>query len=406
MAVLGWQAGKFTGRNILEVQPKLQIFTWVFNVMPVFFLVGGFANAASWTSASQRGLSFADWLRRRSSRLLRPAIMFVAFWTVLPAIAVMGGLPASVARTGGREVALPLWFLAIYVVTIAAAPPLLAAHRRYGPGVIVTLVAGAAVVDLTNFGAGIPVVGELNYAFVWLAVLELGFLWRDGTLTSRRWLPWVMAFGGLAVMTALVRLVDYPVSMLDLSHATRSNAFPPSFALLALAVWQTGAVLILEGAGNRALQHMKLWLLVVQANSMIMTMYLWNMSAVVLAAVILLPTGIFPQPVPLSASWLALRVVWILACAVCLIPFVLGFRWAERPTEPPPASGPGLLSTIVAVAGVAASAAGLGILADVAFPVPGQGPLVPGIGVALFALGALLLEVNPFAKGVTLNASN
>jgi hypothetical protein len=52
------------------------------------------------------------------------------------------------ARTGGREVALPIWFLAVYLLTVAAAPPLLAAHQRYGVRLLVALAAGAATVDV------------------------------------------------------------------------------------------------------------------------------------------------------------------------------------------------------------------------------------------------------------------
>jgi len=81
-------------------------------------------------------VSYATWLRARSARLLGPALVFVAFWTVLPMLAVLVGLPSGMARTGGREVALPVRFLAVYLLTVAAAPPLLAAHQRYGVRVV------------------------------------------------------------------------------------------------------------------------------------------------------------------------------------------------------------------------------------------------------------------------------
>ncbi len=405
MAVLGWSDGKFTGRNILEVQPKLQVLTWVFQVMPIFFMVGGFTNAASWESSTRRGLTYAGWLRARGARLLRPAILFVAFWTALPEIAVAIGLPSGVARTGGREVALPLWFLAVYLVAVAAAPPLLALHRRHGIRLLVVLAAAAALVDLARFAFGVQLIGTLNFGFVWLAVLELGFLWRDGALTASRKTPWAMAAGGVVMMTALVKLGGYPVSMLDLTHSVRSNAFPPSFALLALGLWQAGAVLIFQDAANRALKRGRLWLTVVKANSMIMTFYLWNMSAVVLAAVVLLPTGIFPQPEPLSMEWSLLRPVWILACVVCLIPFLLGFRWGEGPIESPSLSSRGVLAAIVAISGTVAAAAGLAISAAQAFPVQGQQPLVPAIGIGLLVLGAALLKVDPLARRARLGSA-
>ena len=43
----------------------------------------------------------------------------------------VGLLPSGIARTGGKEVALPLWFLAVYLVAVAAIPPLLTLHRGH-----------------------------------------------------------------------------------------------------------------------------------------------------------------------------------------------------------------------------------------------------------------------------------
>jgi hypothetical protein len=395
MAVLGFDDGKFTGQNLLEIAPWTHILTWVFQVMPVFFFVGGFTNAASWRSASKRGETYGGWLRGRSVRLLGPALVFVAFWTVLPMLAVAIGLSSGVARTGGREVALPIWFLAVYLGSMAAIPLLVAAHRRFGLGVIVALVAAAAAVDAARYGFGIPFVGILNYAFVWLAILELGLLWRDGTLTRRSSTPWALAVGGLVALAALTRLVDYPVSMIGLTGAERSNTLPPTLALVALGVWECGAMLLVEGAANRLLERPRVWLRVVVANRMVMTSYLWNMTAAVLAAVLLLPTGVWPQAEPLSAAWWWLRLVWIAACAICLIPFLLGFRWAERPT--PALSASYRPSAAVALCGVGLACAGMGIVAAEAFPVQGEAPLVPSIGVACQVAGALVLRVNPFA---------
>ncbi len=397
MAVLGFRDGAFTGKNLLEIAPWTHILTWVFQVMPVFFIVGGFTNAGSWRSASERGVRYADWLRARSARLLGPALIFVGFWTVLPMLAVAVGLPSGVARTGGREVALPIWFLAVYLLTVAAAPPLLAAHRRFGVRVIVVLAAAAAVVDAGRYGLDLGRIGALNYALVWLAVLELGFLWKDGALTRRRFVPWVMAGGGLAVLAGLTTLADYPVSMIGLTHAERSNTLPPTLGLLALAVWQCGAMLILQPAANRWLARPRVWLSVVLANSMVMTCYLWNMTAAVLAAVILLPTGLAPQPEPLTAAWWWLRPGWIAACAICLVPFLFGFGWAERPGAPSPPARPGWIGLATSVGGAIAAAAGMAIVAGQAFPVQGEIVLLPAVGVVCLVAGALLLRVDPFS---------
>jgi hypothetical protein len=133
----------------------------------------------------------------------------------------------------------------------------------------------------------------------------------------------------------------------------------------------------------------------VVANGMVMTAYLWNMTAAVLAAVLLLPTGIWPDLDLLSGWWWLSRLVWIAACAVCLVPFVFALRWAERPGAPPPSARPGWVGLTMSLAGVAAACAGMSIIAAAAFPVQGEVLLMPAVGVGSLAAGALLLHVNP-----------
>ena len=43
--------------------------TWLFQVMPIFFLVGGYSNGLSWRSARRKEIGYAEWLRARLRRL-------------------------------------------------------------------------------------------------------------------------------------------------------------------------------------------------------------------------------------------------------------------------------------------------------------------------------------------------
>ena len=200
-------------------------------------------------------------------------------------------------------------------------------------------------------------------------------------------------------MALLTTVFDYPVSMIGLSHAQRSNTLPPTIALLALAVWQCGAMLIFEKPANRWLLRPRVWLGVVVANSMVMTFYLWNMTAAVLAAVILLPTGIAPQFEELSGAWWLWRLGWIAACAICLVPFLFAFRWAERPVAPPPPAPAGWSGLVMSLAGVACASAGMSIIAAAAFPVQGEVLAMPLLGVACLVVGAILLHATLVAQG-------
>ena len=48
--------------------------TWLFQVMPIFFLVGGYSNGLSWRSARRKEIGYAEWLRTRLRRLGIPLI--------------------------------------------------------------------------------------------------------------------------------------------------------------------------------------------------------------------------------------------------------------------------------------------------------------------------------------------
>ena len=54
--------------------------TWVFQVMPIFFLVGGYSNALSWRSARRKDVGYAEWLRTRLRRLGIPLIPLLLAW--------------------------------------------------------------------------------------------------------------------------------------------------------------------------------------------------------------------------------------------------------------------------------------------------------------------------------------
>ena len=75
--------GSLTPSDLLVVQPNTQWLTWLFQVMPIFFIVGGYANAVSLESARRRELGYADWLARRLVRLVTPLLALLVGWALL-----------------------------------------------------------------------------------------------------------------------------------------------------------------------------------------------------------------------------------------------------------------------------------------------------------------------------------
>ena len=347
-------------QHLLVVAPWTQVATWVLQVMPVFFVVGGYANAASWEAAGRSGTGYADWLRARMSRLVIPVLPLVAFWAVLGFGAGRLGVDPYLIRVGSVNALVALWFLAVYVLAVALVPITRAAWERFGIWSFWTLAATAALVDWAALSGSWAEAGWANYAVVWVAVHQLGYLWRDGGLASgRRAIGWA-ALGAVAV-AILVNLGPYPPSMVDVPGAEASNSAPPTLALLALGILQTGLLAAFEPAGNRWLLRLRPWTATVLVNGMIMTIFVWHLTAMILVlGLALLAGGIGLTVEPAGITWWWSRPVWIAAYAGGLSTAGLLFGRFER-SQPQAQTHP--ISIWLGGLGTVSVCTGLGMLA-------------------------------------------
>jgi len=331
----------FSGHNALGDVAALRWATLVFQVMPLFFVVGGYANAASWASARRRGVGSGGWLHSRLSRLARPAGAFVVVWTL--AVIVLAGIGADdLAATAGRLVVFPLWFLPVYVVAISAAPALWRAQQRWGGRVAGLLLGAVVVTDLLRFAGGVPFVGLVNMVLVWLAFQQVGFCWHAGLVGSARDGRRLLAAAG-AALVALVVVGPYAVDMVSAPGRGASNTAPPTVALLVFGLAQFGLALAARGPVTRWLERPPVWAAVIALNARAMTLYLWHFTAIVLAAVVVLPAGI-AQPAAGTGTWWWLRPVWLAAELTLLVGLTAAVgRW-ERGWPGAPVSLPRALS--------------------------------------------------------------
>ena len=368
--------------------------------MPVFFLVGGYLNARSWTAHQEQGESWTDWVRERAMRLLWPTTVYVAAAVLAVIAAGMAGAGAAELAQAGWLVAVQLWFLPVYLLLIAATPVMLAAHRRWGLAVPAVMAAAAAAVDAGVVGANLPLIGFANYLLVWGSMHQWGFAWQDGTLTRARWRPYALAAGSAAVLAGLLARGPFPVDMIGPAERI-GNTTPPSIALLAFAAAQTGLVLAAEPAVSRLLVRPGRWRLVTRLNSCVMTVYLWHMVPAIIVAVALYPTGVMPQPAIGSAQWWETRPAWLGALALILVPLVLAVMRAERPMlRLPVGLGPaGRWSGSILLLGIAAAMAGLARLAIAGFAPDG---VLPALALAAYGCGviAALLSGRPPGRDV------
>ncbi|MFB7866319.1 acyltransferase [Streptomyces sp. NPDC056069] len=318
--------------NLLAVVPGLQLMTWALQVMPVFFFVGGFSHALAHRSRPQ----YAAFLRARLQRLLRPTMVFIGVWGALALTVQLLGADGGLTGVALRLVTQPLWFIGIYLAMVAFTPPLLKLHGRYGWGAFGGLVAGAVLVDVLRFAAGVPYVEFLNFALVWLAVHQLGFLRADGMI--RR--PALLAGAGLAGAALLVALGPYPLSMVGMPGERVSNMAPPTLALLCHGLWLVGAVELLKGPGARFTARARVWRGVVAANGIAMTAFLWHLTAMLGVYGALLALGV-RLPEPATGAWWAQVPVRVVAAAALTAVLVGVFRRFEHPVPAAPASDTG-----------------------------------------------------------------
>ncbi|MEU3455794.1 acyltransferase [Micromonospora sp. NPDC006766] len=364
IAVIGHDpAGRPTGHSALADMPWAYPITWVVQVIPVFFLVGGFANAASLTSQLRHGGTVTGWLLDRSARLVPPTTVLLV---VLAGTALAGWLhgtdPVDI-RIVVWFATIPLWFLGAYLVVVPLAPAMYALHRRFGLTVAVALVPLVALGDVAQL-TGRDILAQGNYVLGWLAIHQLGFAWYDTRLRPddapqrrglwTRRLPMTrraaLAFlgGGLAALALLTLLGPYPVAMLAVPGERLNNSSPPTVALLAAATAQLGLILLLRGRAERWLRRRRPWQAVVAVNSVVLTMFLWHLTAAVLLIALLDTLHRLPTPPVASLAWFAWRVPWLLTLSVVLTGLVAIFGPVEarsghrRPRRRPRARGWGL----------------------------------------------------------------
>jgi hypothetical protein len=327
MAVVSDGAG-LDGVNALGELAWSRPLTWLFQVMPVFFLVGGYANAASFARHRRAGGDGMGWVLGRFDRLLRPTVALLATLSLAVGAARLLGVDPDQAATAAWVATVPMWFLLVYLVVVAVGPWALMAHRRFGLAVPAALMAVVAAGDVARYGLGADVFAEVSYVAAWAAIHQLGAAWYDGRLPARPSVGVPLAGGAFAALLVLVALGPYPVSMVGVPGADQSSD-PPTLALIAFALTQIGIALAVRDRATGWLASPRRWLVVTGVNEVVMTMFLWHMTAAVIAAVALHGTGILPVEPIGSTRWLVLRIPWILTCAGVLAGFVTAFARVE-----------------------------------------------------------------------------
>ena len=376
--------GELTFGALLKDQPQTHWLTWLFQVMPIFFIVGGYAHAVSLESAKRKGTGFASWLASRLNRLVSPLLAFIVAWAGIALIMKLTGADREVIRFSSQAALIPTWFLAIYIVVVMLAPTMYRLWERFGYLSFWFLVVLAGLTDYAFFAAGVEWLGYSNYFWVWLAIHQLGFAWRDDRLPG----PAILLLGsavGLSALYLMTSLGPYPLAMVGSPDEGLSNTLPPKATLLALGLFQFGILMSIEGPMRRVLESARLWAATVLVNGMIMTVYLWHITVmVVMVGLLYLAGGLWLGVEPATAEWWLWRAPWIGFLIVVLVAVALPLSAIERQGRSADASVPSAGRQIV---GALLLCLGVALLAMFGY----GGSPIPDL-----SIGSLELDVGSF----------
>lgn len=317
-SVTHWDSGRLTMPNPIGDVPLLWAATWLLQVMPLFFFVGGYANAASWDAVRRGGGDWKAFARRRLDRLYRPLVAFVAVWATFEGLMHVAdpGYPGVIHY--GVVVFVPLWFLGVYTAVTVLTPATARLHRDLGALGLVLLGSAIALADLGRFRYGIEPLGWINCGLVFLFAHQLGYFYRDGTLVriGRRGQAAIM-IGALTTLALLTAGGVYPHSMVAVGRDRFSNMFPTTACIAVLAVLQAAVAMLLRPSVSRRLEDRRVWRRVVAGNAVAMTVFIWHMTALVVVIAIVNALGLDLPARPTAAWWLQ-RPLWLAMPAIVL----------------------------------------------------------------------------------------
>ena len=349
--------------------------SWMLQVMPLFFVIGGFSGATAYRRSRTRGVDGVGFVAGRIHRLLLPALVTIGAAGGMLALLAAAGTPADLVTLAGFRFAQPLWFLGVFLICQALLPWLLRLHEVAPLRSISALAAAAAVVDIARITSGVETLGFLNLAFVWLAMQQLGFFLADGRIDALSRRARVLWLAG--AVAALAISFTSGIHSPDLV----ANINPPTTALLLVGIAHTALLSLFRRPLGRLAARRLPSALTDFVNPRAMTVYLWHMPVLLclagLSAAGAIVTGM-PLPALDSPAWWLTRPLWLAAALVATA--LLARRLA--PVEALPAPAPARGAWRVGMAAVAGTAAVAMLL------VAGTSVVTAAIAVAL--LGAAL----------------
>ncbi len=328
--------GSLRGGNALASAPGLAWVSWLLQVMPLFFVVGGFSSAMSLDAHwARRDGTNQDWIAARLRRMLAPTAALAVTWLVILGAGTAAGVGSLVVQAA-IAAAIPLWFLSNYTIDTALAPYVLPRFRANPRRFWCVGLSTFGALELVRFSeltlAGIPVhhIAHLNWVLGWMLFQVAGFAWRDGMLPAGRRL-WAGAAGLWVAALLAVFVGPYPTAMVHVPGTVHSPTHPPTVALMLFGAAYSATAIAFAPVVNRYLaRHARAWATVVAANGVAMSVYLWHMSAAVGAGAVFFLLDTLPTAAVGTSAWWIQKVPLFGLALVMLGAIVAAVNGIER----------------------------------------------------------------------------
>jgi hypothetical protein len=247
----------------------------------LLFFAGGHANVLAWR---QSGGDYGVYLANRITALLRPVFAFVLAWLTVPLALEALDAPVGTINAVGQIVLQPLWLLGLFLITVAACPPMQWLYQRYSAVVPVAFLLASTAVDMAG---STPAYVHVSGLLLALGFAQLAFHWEDGAL---RQVPRAVLLVGAGVSLAGFVLLGYlpllGVAQVCLACLARSFSWVPVKAVgvlrsmpMTLYLSYVGIVLVIFGltsaTGVDWFTRPPTWLGVAMIAATILAAFLW-----------------------------------------------------------------------------------------------------------------------------------
>lgn len=320
--IVVWRSDGPHADNPIGYVSGLWSLTWVLQVLPLFFVAGGYVHSLAWAPRRDQPSAWRRFALARAKALAVPALVLIV--VVATVGLVVGGLHPGPDRWISRAVLLvlsPLWFLIVYLVMVVTVPIWDRLDRRWGELVPLALAAGAMAVDVGRFRYDLEQIAWLNMVLVWAACHQVGWSWVRLRNAPPRFGHALMMLG-FSALVGLTNMGLYPRSMVGTTSAADrfSNMGPPTLPILALCALQVGLVVanrdrILQLAARPRIGAAVDWL---SRNSM--PLFLWHSVGFGVFYALYYALGDIPDS-PDAIFWLT-RPLWLLGPAIATVPLL------------------------------------------------------------------------------------